>query len=168
MKKNILKKVLPYKLRNATMALAATVAGMTTTSCEKEDDILPDEPKKEQIIPTKEVILLLHFAKNYVLPGETFDAPKILSVQYMDSLMAKPDIKKAIAKLAGAWDKADGGDLHDFRECLEPIANLAPEKFRGEGDFVKMGLPRGTMSGTEQAVSDSLWFVKQGWTFNGR
>ncbi len=168
MKKNILKKVLPYKLRNATMALAATVAGMATTSCEKEDDILPDEPKKEQIIPTKEEVLWLYSADNIgALVGQSNDNAKIWNLQYMDSLMTQPDVKSVTLKLGGRWDHANER-MHLFRELLEPVANIAPEKFKGEGDFVRHGLPRGTMSGTEQAVSDSLWFVKQGWTFNGR
>jgi len=150
------------------MALAATVAGMITTSCEKEDDILPDEPKKEQIVPTKEIRMFLHLVERYVRSGETYDAPKIFNTQYMDSLMSQPDIKSATLELAGRWENAGPKTMHEYREALEAIANIAPEKFKGEGDFVKMGVSRGTMSGTEQAVSDSLWFTSVGFTFLGQ
>ena len=150
------------------MALAATVAGMATTSCEKEDDILPDEPKKEQVIPTKEVTLNLHESENFMLAGETFDAPKIFNTQYMDSLTSQPDVKNVKIKVAGRWDNAGTKTMHRCREALEVIVNIAPEKIKGVGDFVEAGVSRGTMSGTEQAVSDSLWFTSVGFTFLGQ
>ncbi len=143
------------------VALTAAVAGVAMVACS-------DDEEKEQIIPTKEVELLLHFGKSRVQPGETYDAEKIFNKVYMDSLMSQPDVKNIILKLAGRWGGADQEFMHDFCDALKNVQNIAPEKFKGQGDFVLRGLPRGTMSENDQAIADSLWFTSVGFTFLGQ
>lgn len=163
------KKAFHFCGKALAVSLTALAAAFSFASCSDDDDEKENnKEEQEQIVPTKEVTFNLHLAEWSVVPGEIYDNPKILNAQYMDSLMTQPDVKTVTLKLAGPWDIAGQENMHGARVALEKIANIAPEKFKGEGDFVKRGLPRGTMSGTEQAVSDSLWFTSVGFTFLGQ
>ncbi len=163
------KKAFHFCGKALAVSLTALVAAFSFASCSDDDDEKENnKEEQEQIIPTKEVELQLHYAKGCVMPGETFDAEKIFNKVYMDSLMSQPDVKKVIIKLAGRWDWGLQEDMHDIQVALDGVKNIAPEKFKGQGDFVLRGLPRGTMSGSDQAIADSLWFTSVGFTFLGQ
>ncbi len=163
------KKTFHFCGKTLAVSLTALAAAFSFASCSDDDDEKENnKEEQEQIIPTKEVELLLHYAKSKVQPGETFDAEKIFSKVYMDSLMSQPDVKNVTIKLAGRWGVADQEDMHAFQVALDEVENIAPEKFKGQGDFVLRGLPRGTMSGNDQAIADSLWFTSVGFTFLGQ
>ncbi len=132
MKQNVFKKVLPYKMRNAAMALAATVAGMTTTSCEK-DDIEPE------IIPT-EVYNYNIYANNLIgmraeaVGGVKDDSEIVRDMDFLKQLAKDPTTKEINIITVGSYGIWESHDLKDFREYIETRKNISP-KIKGKGEI---------------------------------
>lgn len=147
MKQNVFKKVLPYKMRNAAMALAATVAGMTTTSCE-EDEILQEQPKIQKVTKVVEF-----------RPEDSVE--KLL--EKIGTYANDSTVEKIVNKVAGDWREYNA-DVVTFlnRRVLPDMFKVAKGKGVGEGDF-------NFMPGEATKVADdSLGIVKRGFTINAQ
>ncbi len=163
------KKTFHFWGKALAVSLIALVAAFSFASCSDDDDEKENnKEEQEQIIPTKEVYLNLYENNIVIEPNRPDDVDKILDYEYMTNLISQPDVKYVILSLAGRWDPAGPKAMHRLSEKLEPIVNINPQKVKGDGDFVKRGLPRGTMSGNDQAIADSLWFTSVGFTFLGQ
>ncbi len=148
MKKNIFKKVLPYKMRNAAMALAATVAGMTTTSCEKEDDILPEQPKIQKVTKVVEVAA---------------DGSVVSMLEELGGWANDSTVEKIVCKATGDWSSYNSEAVTFFNRTIVPkMDHVAKGKWIGEGDLnYKLGE-------ATKVADDSLGIVKRGFTINAQ
>ncbi len=130
MKQNVFKKVLPYKMRNAAMALAATVAGMTTTSCEKDDvepEIIPTEVYNYHFYPTTEDGLIEEGRG-----GVKNDIKIIRDIDHLKGLVNDQTTKEVNLISVGDFRVLDAESLTITRKFLEERMNLS-SKIKGQG-----------------------------------
>ncbi|MBR2286217.1 MAG: hypothetical protein IJ866_02055 [Alphaproteobacteria bacterium] len=134
------KKIIPYKLRRALSM--ATIAGATLmpASCSKVE--------KEE--PTRDVVI-------------EFDETNLneqLNKEKLQELANDKSIKNIYLTPIKHWDGwADNGIIALRKGLLQPTMEISP-KMRGQGDFdFKLGA-------ASKVPTDSLWFVKNGWTIN--
>ncbi len=146
-------------MRNAAMALAATVAGMTTTSCE-EDEILQEQPKKEQIQKHNVVLVLeqpfsVSFNDSFNRLRDLDNIKKIASAMDVDSVIVTPEVSEH-------WGALDAFDIRMIKEdCLEPLFNSVSNVY-GKGDF---NFKSGEAS---RQKNDSIWYINHGFTINAK
>ena len=135
------KKIIPYKLKCALSM--ATIAGATLlpASCKK------DEPAVEQ----HDVVV--EFNHNNI--DEKFD------MNTLQKLVQDKTVRYVYLFACDHWDNYTHTEsIYRLRtRVLQPCIEMSP-KMRGRGNFdFKPGV-------ASQVPSDSLWFVKNGWTIN--
>ena len=135
--------VLPYKLKRALSM--ATIAGATLlpTSCKK------DEPAVEQ----HDVVVEFAFR----------DIDKTLDMNTLQKLVQDKTVRYVYLSACDHWNNFNDTEaISRLRtRVLQPRIEMSP-KMRGRGNFdFKLGE-------ASKVPSDSLWFVKNGWTINKR
>ncbi|MCQ2599312.1 MAG: hypothetical protein MJ187_02945, partial [Alphaproteobacteria bacterium] len=152
------KKVLPYKMRNAAMALAATVAGMTTTSCEKEDDILPEQPKIQKHNEYLNLYLLENNPGSVEYPN---DIQKIRDKEYIANLLKRDDVDTVFFRARGEdWYTQGAITVVMFSNGLQRFSEQDPSRIRGTGN---MNFKLGEAS---KVPTDSAWLANFGFSIN--
>ena len=135
---NLLKRVVPFKLRRGLAALG--VAGAMAGACKKE------EPAKE---PT--LVLEIKFDK-YSTEKIMPDAINDVINQY-----GEKNIKNIYLVPEGSWTNISSQGISGMRKNgFEPVFNIS-KKIWGKGEFeFRAGVP-------SQVPQDSLWIVQHGW-----
>ena len=135
---NLLKRVVPFKLRRGLAALG--VAGAMAGACKKE------EPTKE---PT--LVLEIKFDKY----SEEKLAPEVITD--MINKHGEKNIKNIYLVPENSWTNFSSNNISAWRKyTLEPALNVSP-KVCGKGEFeFRAGVP-------SQVPQDSLWIVQHGW-----
>lgn len=141
------KKIIPYKLRRALSM--ATIAGATLlpASCGKVE-------QEQQ--PTHDVII--EFDGGNVKDLErTFEKYNIDAIKKLDH---DKTVRYIYLTPISTWGGRSSNFMQKLRQVsLQPCIEASP-KVRGRGDFR-------TDPGVMAAIPvDSLWYVKNGWTFN--
>ena len=137
----LLNKVTPYSLKNAALCvMLATVMG----GCKNDDP----EPT-----PTKDIDIVFGQASLELVEE---DAIK----EILNGTDAKSIRTIYLVPMEGTWSNFNVKAMQSMRNRqLEPSLNLSP-KVKGKGDFnFKLGE-------ASKSPTDSLWYVKNGWTIN--
>lgn len=134
------KKIIPYKLRRALSM--ATIAGATLmpASCSKVE--------REE--PTRDV----------VVEFDDMNLNEQLNKEKLQELANDKSVKNIYLTPIEHWNGWQAASITVLREALlQPCLEMSP-KMRGRGDFdFKLGA-------ASKVPTDSLWFVKNGWTIN--
>ena len=136
------KKIIPYKLRRALSM--ATIAGATLmpASCSKVEK---EEPH------------------DVVIDFSYRDMDKTLDMNTLQKLVQDKTVRYVYLSACDHWDNFNNTEaISRLRtRALQPRIEMSP-KMRGRGNFdFKLGE-------ASKVPSDSLWFVKNGWTINKR
>ena len=138
----------------AAMALAATVAGMTTTSC-KKDDIEPEQPKIQKHNVEFVVENPLSMTANESLNN-------LLDLDRIKKLASADDVDSLIILSDGSdkWKVADALVMKMLKDdYMKPIFDAVPNAY-GKGSFnFKLGE-------ASKVPNDSIWYVNHGFTIN--
>ncbi len=140
------------------MALAATVAGMTTTSCEK-DDIEPEQPKIQKHSE------YLNFYPNDDDAG-TIEYPndiqKIMDADYIADLLKRDDVDTVYFRACGGneWRKKMAVSVVINSRGFKEFSQQEPSRIRGTGE---MNFKLGEAS---KVPTDSAWLANFGFSIN--
>ena len=136
----VLKKIVPYKIRRLLPIAGIAAMGMALPSCSKDDE--PDVPQ--------------HDVELTFTVGEYDNIKSSVIKSYADN----PAVKHIYLCVEGDFLNFDAYGITNMRNGMERRINVCPEKVRGRGNFIFVP---GLITET-----DSLWYLKQGWTVNKR
>lgn len=135
----VLKKIIPYKVRRALPILGIAAGSMFMSSCSNDND----EPQ----VPQHDVELKFSV-------GEYDNIKSSIIKSHADN----PAVRHIYLCVEGDFLNFDADGINNMRNGMEKRINVSPQKVRGRGNFIFVpGLVTKT---------DSLWYVKQGWTIN--
>lgn len=136
----ILKKIIPYKIRRILPIAGIAAMGMALPSCDKDDE--PD-------VPPHDVEIVFY---------EDFD----VTFDILRKHAANPSVKNIylIPPQNDRYGTFEPENVAASRKYFwEPRFEISP-KIKGRGDFrIKPG-------SASKVPEDSLWFVSKGWTIN--
>ncbi len=140
------------------MALAATVAGMTTTSCEK-DDIEPEQPKIQK---HSEYLNFYPFDSNPGTAEYPNDVQKIMDTDYIADLLKRDDVDTVYFRACGGREWRQLSDVHVvlYSRSIKEFAQQNPSRIRGTGE---MNFKLGEAS---NVPADSAWLANFGFSIN--